>query len=369
MDTSQNNSQDWSQLLALAAANWPPRRWRDVGIVIGCSGGADSVALLRLMADIRVHGDSVPRGFLIAAHFNHRLRGQESDDDQQFVDDLANELGVAFHSARTTSEETSEAALRTERMKFLIETAKTTGARYVAVAHSADDNAETVLHHLLRGTGPAGLAGIGNTRPIDRDLVLMRPLLNASRQHIREALRSISQTWREDSSNSEVHYQRNWIRQQLLPLIETRYPHAVDAINRAIDGQREWRSFVDRRAKEWLDEHHLAITQPGPETRPETNLISLSRDDSTDRVVVVAAMQKLWTEVGWPRGEMSREHWTRLAQTIRSNTFDRYSLPGRVDIDATKSVILLSVQKPDQPPISVQTDNHRVPARRDSGHQ
>jgi len=335
-----NSSQNWSQLLALAVANWPPRRWGDVGVVIGCSGGADSVALLRLMADVRIQNGAVPRGFLVAAHFNHGLRGQESDEDQRFVSDLANELGIQFETTRQLSDATSEADLRTERMHFLTETAKKSGARYIAVAHSADDNAETVLHHLFRGTGPAGLAGIGSTRPIDCDLVLMRPLLNASRQSIREALRSIGQSWREDSSNSQVHYQRNWIRQQLLPLIETRYPHAVDAINRAIDGQREWRNLIDQLAQQWLDEHR-AITPP----RPDTHWISLSRNDRTDRVVVVAAMQKLWAEAGWPRGEMSRQHWCRLADTIGSTTRERYFLPGEVDVNATEPVILLATPK------------------------
>ena len=248
----------WSKLLDLMSTNWATQRWRDVGVVIGCSGGADSVALLRLMAELRTHGDHPPRGFVIAAHYNHALRGSESDDDQKFVQTLAEQLGLRFQTTRTQSKETSEAALRSMRMQFLTDTAHASGARYIAVAHSADDNAETVLHHLLRGTGPAGLTGINHTRSIGTDLVLYRPLITASRHEIRTALNEVEQAWREDSSNQQLHYQRNWIRHKLIPTIEHRYPHAVDAINRAVSGQREWRSLVDQLARTWLDDHQIA---------------------------------------------------------------------------------------------------------------
>ena len=101
-----------------------------------------------------------------------------------------------------------------------------------------------MLHHLLRGTGPAGLTGINHTRSIGTDLVLYRPLITASRLEIRTALNEVEQSWREDSSNQQLHYQRNWIRHELIPTIERRYPHAVDAINRAVqdngNGEASW---------------------------------------------------------------------------------------------------------------------------------
>ena len=309
-----------------------------MGVVIGCSGGADSVALLRLMAELRTHGDHPPRGFVIAAHYNHALRGSESDDDQKFVQTLAEQLGLRFQTTRTQSKETSEAALRSMRMQFLTDTAHASGARYIAVAHSADDNAETVLHHLLRGTGPAGLTGINHTRSIGTDLVLYRPLITASRHEIRTALNEVEQAWREDSSNQQLHYQRNWIRHKLIPTIEHRYPHAVDAINRAVSGQREWRSLVDQLARTWLDDHQIANRCTGV----QQDNAALKRDHSTDRVIIISAMQNLWTKMGWPRGAMARDHWCRLANTVNSQTVERYSLPGPVDVDATQQVITLS---------------------------
>ena len=336
----------WSKLLDLMSANWATPRWRDVGVVIGCSGGADSVALLRLMAELRNQGNNPPRGFLIAAHYNHGLRGSESDDDQQFVQNLAKDLGLRFQTTRTQSDGTSEAVLRSMRMQFLTDTAHASGARYIAVAHSADDNAETVLHHLLRGTGPAGLTGINHTRSIGTDLVLYRPLITASRFEIRAALQEIDQPWREDSSNQQLNYQRNWIRHELIPTIEHRYPHAVDAINRAVSGQREWRSLVEHLAKTWLDHHQIENRC----TAGQQHEIALKRDQSTERVVIISAMQNLWTNMKWARGEMARNHWCRLANTVNSQTLERYSLPGPVDVDATQPVIILSSESLDKPP-------------------
>lgn len=337
MNNPENITPDWPRLLNLLSANWDTQRWRDVGVVIGCSGGADSVALLRLMAELRTQSDNPPQGFLVAAHCNHGLRGEESDEDQKFVEQLANQLGIRFKTVRAQSSDSSEAALRSMRMRFLTDTANAAGARYIAVAHSAEDNAETVLHHLFRGTGPAGLAGISRARSIGSDLVLFRPLLKASRSEIRKALSDVGQPWREDSSNQQTHYQRNWIRHELLPMIQQRYPHAIDAINRAISGQQEWRSLVDQLAQTWIDNHQIKTR-----TREATpNSISLKRDHSTDRVIVISAMQKLWTDMGWSRGAMARDHWCRLANTIHSQIRERYSLPGPVDVDATEAVIAL----------------------------
>ena len=343
MNLPEKNKSPWRNLLDLLATNWVTERWRDVGVVVGCSGGADSVALLRLMAELRTRGETPPKGFLIAAHLNHGLRGSASDGDQRFVETLSERLGVRCQTERATGKAESEADMRSIRMQFLTDTAYATGARYIALAHSADDNAETFIHHLLRGTGPAGMTGINRTRAIDSDLVLVRPLLTASRHDIRQSLSEIDQPWCEDSSNSNTCYQRNWIRHELLPLIEQRYPRAIDAINRAMSGQREWRTLVDKMADEWLHHHMVKSSiQPHPHDR-----VSLKRDSSIDAAVVIAAMQILWSEKNWSRGTMSRDHWCRLAGTIQSGKRERYSLPGSVDVDATDSVIHLLKTDPD----------------------
>ena len=178
MTDSSRNGATWEHLLTRIAAAWPPRRWRDVGVVVGCSGGADSVGLLIALNQLRqseAEGQPPPRGFLIAAHFNHGLRGDESDGDELFVRDLAAQFKIRSATEHTTETNRDEASMRQERLRFLQQTADAAGARYIVLGHTADDNVETVLHQLMRGTGPAGLAGIGSPRSVGQDLVLVRP--------------------------------------------------------------------------------------------------------------------------------------------------------------------------------------------------
>jgi tRNA(Ile)-lysidine synthase len=149
------------------ACSWPPEQWREVTVLLAVSGGLDSVALLRGMLSIQPPGP----GRLVVAHFNHRLRSQDSDADQAFVQELCHTLDVACEHGQpadllcSTGASGLEAAAREARYTFLRNTAERLGARYVATAHTADDQIETNVQRILRGTGIAGLSGIPHTRP------------------------------------------------------------------------------------------------------------------------------------------------------------------------------------------------------------
>src|SRR5262245_32292513 len=209
-------------LPAQLAAGWPPEAWRDVTILVAVSGGADSVALLHALAQLRTAGE----GRLIVAHFNHRLRGAESDGDQAFVEELAARLGLAVVIGRRDGgtderpDAADEESLRESRYAFLRLESGVHGARYVATAHTADDQVETVLLNILRGTGLAGLAGIPRVRPLAEATTLIRPLLGVSRGEILGYLASLDQPFREDASNRNLEYTRNRVRHELLPLLE-----------------------------------------------------------------------------------------------------------------------------------------------------
>jgi len=187
-----------------------------VGVAV--SGGADSVALLRLLDRLRNE-----LGITLAVvHFNHSLRGAEADADSGFVAELAGALGLEFLAAREDVEAEAlrqgwnlEDAARRLRYAFFDRVIGEGKATHIAVAHTADDQAETVLAHLMRGTGPTGLAGI---YPIAGTIV--RPLLGTRRERLREHLRAHGQTWREDSTNRDVRRTRAHIRVQLLPMLE-----------------------------------------------------------------------------------------------------------------------------------------------------
>jgi len=362
MTRDRPTEKGWDRLLTCLSAAWPLARWGNLGVVVGCSGGADSVALLRAMSDlvqrqaIRVARDqqiplgSVGRspvtGFLIAAHYNHALRGDASDQDQRFVETLAQQLGLTCVVERADTvaavPPSDEATLRGLRRSFLLRTAQRYGARYIATAHTSDDNAETVLHHLMRGTGPAGLAGIAShtavgvssapgARDAAKDFVLVRPLLAVRRSAVRQALRSIGQAWREDASNLDTEYRRNWIRHELIPLMEAKYPNAVDAIGRCTELQREWRSQIERIAGDWLDV--TLLSQDPPE---------LAIPSPAEPAVIIAGLQQLWDRRRWSRGEMSMSHWNRLAGTIRSARPERYDLPGAINVVASTNRLAMT---------------------------
>lgn len=191
-------------------------------LIVAISGGADSTALLDLLVslpDYNLH--------LIAAHLNHCLRGSESDADEEFCRALAAKYGIPFEICRVDVKGLAlreslnlEDAARKARIQFLDGICVKYGAAAVALAHHADDQAETVLMRLLRGSGMTGLSGMAYRN--DRGYV--RPLLDISRTEIENYLRERGMTWREDASNKDTTYLRNRIRHDLLPLLETYNP-------------------------------------------------------------------------------------------------------------------------------------------------
>ncbi|MEM8668271.1 MAG: tRNA lysidine(34) synthetase TilS [Planctomycetota bacterium] len=327
-----NSSHDpWQSFTEQLDGAWPATRWRDLGVVVGCSGGADSVSLVKALSMLRCRDAPSPRGFVMVAHFNHQLRGAASDSDQEFVQDLAEQLDFPFVCRPSADSLSDEAGMRRQRLDFLSETARRSGARYVALAHSADDNVETVLFNLVRGTGPKGLAGIPPYRSLHRDLVLIRPMLPIRRQLIRNALTTIGQAWREDASNTNLNYRRNWMRHQVIPLLEQQFPHAGDAVVRAIEGQQEWLQTLQSLANDWLSIH---CCNESP--------VHLQRDSETPEAVLVLACQTLWDRSGWSRQEMNQSHWKRLAQAIRSTELLRFSLPGGIDVSSDNQSLRIS---------------------------
>lgn len=197
----------------------------DERLIVGISGGADSLALLHLL-----HGLSFRMNFHIhAATLDHQLRGAESAADARFVIEWCAAHGIPITAgaadvrALATREKLSiEMAARRARYDFLAAVARQHGAKRIAVGHHADDQAETVLLHLLRGSGGRGLAGMAlqALAPGHPDLLLIRPLLNTTRAEIETYCREHGLTAREDDSNADTRYLRNHVRHIVLPSLE-----------------------------------------------------------------------------------------------------------------------------------------------------
>jgi tRNA(Ile)-lysidine synthase len=334
-------------LIDLLAAAWPPDEWRDVTVLVAVSGGADSTALARGLSQLSVTGE----GRLVIAHFNHALRGAESDADQAFVEQLATELGFECIVGRASSPPlplslslppvgTSEESLRNARYEFLVKTAERIGARYVATAHTADDHAETVLMNILRGTGLAGLAGIPRVRPLTQAATLIRPLLSVSRVHVLEFLASLRQPFREDASNSSPDYTRNRVRHELLPLLERDYnPHVREALTRLARFAGEADDFVSHsvRGLLWLSGR---VNAQGVE-------IDLSALNSAADVLARAALVQVWKAQRWPLADMSFERWEELLAFARlpndgsATTAAPRMFPGGIRAERTSGLLRL----------------------------
>jgi tRNA(Ile)-lysidine synthase len=217
----------------------------DTTLVVGVSGGADSLCLLHVLNRLR----STFCWSLHVAHLNHRLRGAAADDDMRFVAETASSWGVpctvqvadiqaAAQQGRCSVEETA----RQIRYAFLSDVAQKVGAAAVAVGHNADDQSETVLMHLLRGAGLDGLRGMrpviewaGGDETDQPPIRLVRPLLSVSRADIEEYCRAHDLRPRFDRSNLDTAYFRNRLRHELLPLLETYNPNIRAALRRTAE--------------------------------------------------------------------------------------------------------------------------------------
>ena len=223
-------------------------------VAVAGSGGADSVALLRVLLELRLELGIV----LAVAHFNHGLRGQASDADEAFVADLARQYGLEFFSARGDVREHAaihklgvEAAARELRLAFFAEVAGQQSFQSVATAHTLDDQAETVLLKLLRGAGTRGLAGIYPVIAALPGARIVRPMLGVTRDEVEAYLTSLDQPWREDESNLDRRFTRNRVRHELLPQLEREYnPNIRQVLSDAAEVSRAeeecWDNWVTR---------------------------------------------------------------------------------------------------------------------------
>jgi len=196
--------------------------------LLGLSGGADSVALLRMLLPLREAGTLFPE----AVHVNHGLRGEESDGDQAFTEELCGRLKVPLHAVRLDlGGRRDENAAREARYAAFFRIMKEREIPALILAHQREDQAETLMMRLLRGAGPEGLEGM---RPLEErnGFRILRPMLDISGAELREALRGLGQPWREDGTNRQDLYLRNRIRKELLPRMEEMVPGAVRRLAR-----------------------------------------------------------------------------------------------------------------------------------------
>lgn len=275
-------------------------------------------------------------GPLVVAHYDHGWR-PESEQDAVFVMEQAAWAGFPCVLGRPEespqASEKTESIARQRRYDFLIRTAREQNCRFVVTAHTADDQVETVLHHILRGTGLAGLAGMNPSRELVRDVSLIRPLLQVSRAEIDAYAAQHNIPFREDSTNASTDFTRNRIRHEVLPWLEQQgFDSVRDNLQRLSVQASEVQQSLEWVANEVLDR---AIV----EQSPEICVLNAEELSFLPRHLLREVFVQLWRRQDWPRQEMGFADWDRLADLVSEPT--RFQLAGKIDCRQKRGRILL----------------------------
>lgn len=284
---------------------WLPENDKSVGVAI--SGGGDSVALLWLCSKFY-------HGRVFALHVNHGIRGSESDSDMDFTRNFADSFGIPFVAKSSivpverVKGESLESAARRVRLRDICAMSHELNLDAVFLGHNRDDLAETVLFNILRGTGIRGSVGITESSELD-GVKFYRPLLGLRRKFLRDILRVRGMTWREDSSNNDETYTRNFLRLKLLPLIEGKInSSAVEHLADFGTDMRKVRQLEDSRS---LELFCSCVELESPLTLNRKKLRELGTDDMT--LIIREAGRRLGLKT------LSRTRCVELVKLIAKN--------------------------------------------------
>jgi len=323
--------------------HWPTECWKNLSTIVAVSGGSDSVALLSLMHSLQAQVPSDQRsGRLIVAHFNHRLRRESSDEDAQFVRKRAEQLNLEFFlgTSRRTDTQLAESSgieesARDERYQFFRELARQTESRLVVTAHHWDDQVETILHRILRGTSIAGLAGMPHSRELMPGVGLVRPLLPFHRAELLTYLQETGQPYRTDSTNADTRFTRNHLRHETLPALREAYGAQVEvSLTRLASNARECQSATTHYVQQLWDQAVEVVSekQINVKTRPL---------DQVHEYFLRALCVAIWTRQQWPRQGMTQVHWQQLSSLIRQSELQSITLPGAIQAVRTDQQLQL----------------------------
>ena len=290
-------------------------------ILLAISGGADSTALLHTLSGLKAAG--ILTGKLLCAHMNHHLRGSESDIDERFVvtqaarlnlKTIVRQLDVMSYSSENKL--SIETAARQLRIEALLEIAKANDCKVVLTAHHKNDNAETVLQRLARGTGFTGLAGIWPKKTFGGNITFARPLLVISREQIIEYLKDNNLTWRNDQTNDDCIYRRNFIRHRLLPELQKDSKGCiVEALSRLADGAHGFHNMIHRRAGEiWTE----AAQQISGKVSLEVKAFA-----GQSPAVKIELLRLSLEAIGSGLGNITEKHYQRLIELTDKNISGR----------------------------------------------
>jgi len=321
--------------------------------VVAVSGGGDSVGLLRVLHQLAARTDLS----LSVAHLDHGARGEASRADAEFVAELARSLGLPFDLGqwRPTRAKHFEADARRARYAWLTEVAQAGEASIVAVGHTRDDQAETILHRIVRGTGPSGLAGIRPTRRLASDppITLVRPLLAVSRAEIRDYLAELGQPYREDQSNTDLTRTRARIRHDLLPKLAAEYnPKVAEALVRLGSLTASFQRAIEADLRKLVRASVITKT-------PDAIVLKHPYLSSIPSFLRAEVLRRVWRSVGWPEAGMSAKRWQRMAALSQNKEIPTVEIGERVII--SKESFFLVLRRSPEPETTPSVPNSERP--------
>ncbi|AND86172.1 tRNA lysidine(34) synthetase TilS [Clostridium tyrobutyricum] len=302
-------------------------------VVVAVSGGPDSLCLLHILYKLKEELDIN----LYVAHLNHCLRGKESDEDEKFVKNFCQSLDIEFRSKRVDINKISqqrnmscETAGRKVRYEFFNEVKKEVGAQKVAIAHNANDQAETVLMRIMRGTGLEGLTGIKAVR----DHEFIRPLINTTRCEIENYCKEENLNPQIDKTNLETIYSRNKIRLELIPYIEKNFnKDIINTINRLSDTIKVDNNYLDSIAKEKFKKYC--------DTCPEKVIIS-KEAFLEDEAIVSRILRLSLRDVCGNLYDFEKIHIYDIMRIQKHSTGKQIMLPNRIIVSNDYGDMIIS---------------------------
>jgi len=300
-------------------------------VLLAISGGADSIALLYVMQALKIH--KVLRVDLLCAHINHQLRGMEANLDEDFVTAEAAKLKLPLMAKRLDvrgfargHKLSIETAARKLRIEALLDMARVNSCCCIATGHQKNDNAETILQRLARGTGFRGLGGIWPMRTFNNRIKFIRPLLCVTRNEIIEYLQQRNLKWRADHTNADCTYRRNYIRHRLLPELQQKCNSSIveQLFGLSQSAQRFYGLVCSRAEDVW------------PKLTDSTDdkvVMNLGKFLLEPPAIKVELIRRSLTTIGSGEKDLSHRHYERILQLAQQNiSSKKIELPGRFTV-------------------------------------
>jgi len=318
-------------------------------VLLAISGGADSTALVHVL--VKLKAQKLLNNDFLCIHINHQLRGSDADADEKFVIELGQKFDLPVITKKIDIKKIArenklsiETAARNERLKVILETAKANNCSTIATAHHCNDNAETILQRLARGTGFKGLAGIWPKRPFPDNIIITRPILSAARSEIIEYLTENNLPFCHDYTNDQCQYRRNFIRHKLLPQLQQQCENDLSQLLSNLSVSARQLYLKIERTAQSLWSHIATVTD---------NQVEINIERFADKLpeLQVEFIRIAFSIIGSGQQNITAQHYQRIIELANKNiTGKTIELPSRFEVSRQYNKLIFKKADPPETP-------------------